>query len=111
MLYCSKKRSSCGGGLRNVGVYVYVNPFRYFLDEREVETLAETLARYAGYRFVPAGAPPARPVIATVTAQAAPLIEVLRDTGLQAGGAATLVVNANDRTVRLDWPAPGKEVT
>ena len=44
MLYCSKKRSSCGGGLRNVGVYVYVNPFRYFLDEREVETLAETAA-------------------------------------------------------------------
>ena len=76
-----------------------------------VETLAETLARYAGYRFVTVGPRPVRPVIATVTAQAAPLIEVLRDTGLQAGSAATLVVNASDRTVRLDWPAPVKEGT
>ena len=39
----------------------------------------------------------------SVTARNLPLIEVLRDTGLQAGNAATLVVDANGRTVRLDW--------
>ena len=41
-----------------------------------------------------------------------PLIEVLRDAGLQAGPAATLVVDAGGRIVRLDWtgehPGPGE---
>jgi len=68
-----------------------------------LETLAETLARHAGYRFATTGVPPVRPLMAAVTAEDTPLIEVLRDTGLQAGSAATLVVNARDRTVRLDW--------
>ena len=67
-----------------------------------VETLAEALAERAGYRFVAGGAPPARPVMVSVSARDAPLIEVLRDTGLQAGDAATLVVDANRRTIRLD---------
>ena len=80
-----------------------------------LETLAETLARYAGYRFAVAGRPPVRPATVAVRAEDIPLIEVLRDAGLQAGSAATLVVNAGSRTVRLDWSgerpgsAPGKE--
>ena len=77
-----------------------------------VETLAEALARRAEYRFVMAGAPSVRPVMVSVTVRDTPLIEVLRDLGLQAGNAATLVVDANGRTVRLDWtgdhPGPGK---
>jgi len=68
-----------------------------------VETLAETLARYAGYRFAVAGTRPARPAMVDVGAEDVPLIEVLRDAGLQAGNAATLVVDAGRRTVRLDW--------
>ena len=68
-----------------------------------VETLAEALAQRAGYRFAMGGAASARPVMVSVTARDVPLIEVLRDTGLQAGDAATLVVDANGRTVRLDW--------
>ena len=80
-----------------------------------VETLAEALARRAGYRFLAAGSPPVRPATVDVTAEGTPLIEVLRDAGLQAGAAATLVVDAGNRTVRLDWSgerrgtAPGKE--
>ena len=92
-----------------------------------VETLAEALARRAGYRFLAAGPMPVRPATVAVRAEDTPLIEVLRDAGLQAGRAATLVVNAGDRVVRLDWrgelphaearphsrertgPAPGKE--
>ncbi len=70
-----------------------------------VETLAETLARLAGYRFGAAGAPPVRPAMVAVAADDTPLIEVLRDAGLQAGSAATLVVDAGERTVRLDWTA------
>lgn len=77
-----------------------------------VETLAETLAQHAGYRFVAAGSMPVRPVTVTVRAAGTPLIEVLRDAGLQAGAAATLVVDAGNRTVRLDWtakhPGPGE---
>ena len=77
-----------------------------------LETLAEALARRAEYRFVTAGAPSVRPVMVSVTVRDTPLIEVLRDLGLQAGNAATLVVDANGRTVRLDWtgerPGPGE---
>ena len=68
-----------------------------------VETLAEALARRAGYGFAVGGAAPARPVMVSVTARNLPLIEVLQDTGLQAGDAATLTVDAGRRTVRLDW--------
>ena len=68
-----------------------------------VETLAEALAGRAGYRFVMGAAAPARPVMVSVSARDVPLIEVLRDIGLQAGNAATLAVDAGRRTVRLDW--------
>ena len=74
-----------------------------------VETLAETLSRQAGYRFVIAGTEPARPVMISVSARNVPLIEVLRDAGLQAGNAATLAVDAGRRTVRLDWTGLRRE--
>ena len=86
-----------------------------------LETLAETLAQYAGYSFAMAGPSPVRPAMVAVRAEDTPLIEVLRDAGLQAGSAATLAVDAGRRTVRLDWSgerpgtgerpraAPGKE--
>ena len=70
-----------------------------------VETLAERLAAYAGYRFAVEGAGPSRPLIVAVEVRAAPVIEVLRDAGLQAGDAATLTVDAEERSVRLDWAA------
>ena len=68
-----------------------------------IETLAATLARRAGYRFAEAGSAPARPLIVAVDADGEPLIAVLRDLGLRAGGAATLTVDAASRTVLLDW--------
>ena len=70
-----------------------------------VETLAGRLAAYAGYRFRMAGPPPVRPAMVAIAAQDAPVIEVLRDAGLQAGDAATLTVDAEERSVRLDWAA------
>ena len=66
-------------------------------------TLAETLAARSGYRFMAAGPAPVRPVMVAIEAEDTPLIEVLRDAGLQAGDAATLTVDAGLRTVRLDW--------
>ena len=65
--------------------------------------LADELARRAGYRFAEAGRPPARPLIVSVEANAQPLIAVLRDAGLRAGAAATLTVDAERRTILLDW--------
>ena len=70
-----------------------------------IETLAKTLARRAGYRFAEAGSAPARPLIVAVEADGEPLIAVLRDLGLRAGGAATLTVDAASRAVLLDWTA------
>ena len=72
-----------------------------------LEALAETLARHAGYRFVAAGSPPVRPLMVAVAAEETPVVEVLRDAGMQAGSGATLVVDASRRTVRLDWSAAG----
>ena len=74
-----------------------------------VETLAAELARRAGYRFSQAGRPPARPLIVAVEADGEPLIAVLRDLGVRAGGAATLTVDAARQTVLLDWAAPHGE--
>ena len=71
-----------------------------------VEALAADLARRAGYRFAQAGQPPARPLIVAVETKDEPLIAVFRDLGLRAGSAATLTVNAANRTVLLDWTAP-----
>ena len=68
-----------------------------------VEALAADLARRTGYRFAQAGRPPARPPIVAVAAKDEPLIAVLRDLGLRAGEAATLTVDAANRTVLLDW--------
>jgi len=71
-----------------------------------IEGLARTLAARAGWRFLVAGRPPARPLIVTVEAEDRPLIAVLRDAGLRAGGAATVTVDAAAQAVLLDWTAP-----
>ena len=71
-----------------------------------LKTLAEELARRAGYRFFAAGPVPARPAIVAVKTTDAPLIAALRDAGIQAGQAATLTVDAGRRIVRLDWAGP-----
>lgn len=73
-----------------------------------LEGLVRALAERAGWRFLVAGRPPARPLIVTVEAEGEPLIAVLRDAGLRAGNAATLAVDAAARTVLLDWTAPSR---
>ena len=71
-----------------------------------LETLAEDLARRAGYRFLAAGPVPVRPAIVVLKAGETTLIAALRDAGIQAGQAATLTVDAGRQTVQLDWAAP-----
>ena len=71
-----------------------------------IEALAAELARRAGYRFHAAGRPPVRPPIVAVEVDGEPLIAVLRDLGLRAGGTATLTVDAARETILLDWGEP-----
>ena len=71
-----------------------------------IEALAAELAGRAGYRFAEAGQAPARPLIVDVEVDGEPLIAVLRDLGLRAGGAVTLTVDAASLTVLLDWTGP-----
>ena len=71
-----------------------------------LETLAEDLARRAGYRFLAAGPVPARPAIVVLKPGETTLIAALRDAGIQAGQAATLTVDADRQTVQLDWAVP-----
>ena len=71
-----------------------------------LDGLVRHLAERAGWRFLAAGRAPARPLIVAVQADGAPLIAVLRDAGLRAGGAATLTVDAAAEQVLLDWTGP-----
>lgn len=71
-----------------------------------IEGLARELASRASFSFKTSGAPPVQPPIIDIVAAEKPLIEILRDVGLQAGSAAALTVDAAGRTVRLDWVAP-----
>ncbi len=68
-----------------------------------LETLAEDLAERAGFAFIEAGNRPPAPLIVEIAADAAPIILVLRDAGIQAAEAATLTVDAAAGEVRLDW--------
>ena len=68
-----------------------------------VETLAATLADDAGYAFLASGRPPVRPVIVSLVADDARILDVLRDAGFQAGADALLIVDATQREVRLAW--------
>ena len=73
-----------------------------------VDEAARRLARAAGYRFETAGLRPARPAMVEVRSKGRPLIMVLRDVGLQAGGGAAVTVDAERGLVVLDWTGTGK---
>lgn len=76
-----------------------------------VRTLAASLAARAGFAFIEAGPLPPSPLIVQISAEAAPLILVLRDAGIQAAEAATITVDARAREVRLDWSPTRGDLT
>ena len=73
-----------------------------------VDEAARKLARAAGYRFETAGLRPVRPAMVEIRSKGRPLIMVLRDVGLQAGGTAAVTVDAERGLVVLDWTGTGK---
>jgi defect in organelle trafficking protein DotD len=70
-----------------------------------VEPLVEELTRKAGYNYGVIGAQPPSPIIITMRAENKPLINVLRDIGMQMGARADLNVDAQMQAIEIQYAA------
>ena len=68
-----------------------------------IEPVVQKMASRSGYKFRVQGDEPAVPVSVNVTAVENPVIEVLRDIGLQAGRRATVMVDAESEVVEVSY--------
>ena len=68
-----------------------------------VEELTRKLASRASYDFQVYGSGPATPLIVSIDAENQPLIEVLKDIGVQMGSEAAVHVNAQDREIEIRY--------
>lgn len=68
-----------------------------------VEPILETLANRSSYSFMVVGAPPPIPIVVSIDAENQPVIEVLRDVGLQMGLRADVKVDAQRRVVEVHY--------
>ena len=68
-----------------------------------IEPIAKQLADRASYRFDVTGNMPETPVIVSMNVRNQPVIEGLRDLGLQLGGRAELKVDANLHRIELHY--------
>ena len=64
--------------------------------------LLQRLATHVGYRFEQIGGTPTSPQIVTIQVIEQPIIEIMRDVGLQMGSKGTVVVDAKRHVVELD---------
>ncbi len=69
-----------------------------------VEPIAKMMAERAGYNFVAIGAMPPTPVVVSVKAENRPVIDVLRDIGLQMGVRGDIKVDSPRKVVELHYP-------
>lgn len=73
------------------------------------EQIVQTLALKAGYRYRIAGIQPPLPLTVNVNSYEQPLIDLLRDIGLQLGNRADVAVDAKNSVVQLRYaPTDGK---
>lgn len=72
-----------------------------------VDLITQTLAAKAGYEFQSVGEKPGTPVVVTINAVNQPVIEVLRDIGLQLGKRADVRVDGDTRMVEIHYPPQG----
>ncbi len=70
--------------------------------------LAERLAVRVGYHFRQIGKPPVVPPTVTVDVIEQPIIDILRDVGLQMGSRANLVIDSNRHVVELEYASVGQ---
>jgi defect-in-organelle-trafficking protein DotD len=66
-----------------------------------VEQISKTLADQSGYRFVVLGDVPPVPVVVDIDVENRPIIEVMRNIGLQLGRRADLRLDSQRRVVEL----------
>ncbi len=67
------------------------------------EQITQTLAERASYNFITVGVAPTVPVIVSIDAENKPVIEVLRNVGLQLGLRADIRVDADNRVVEIHY--------
>ena len=68
-----------------------------------VEPITKTLADRAGYSFLAIGSTPPVPLVVSLDIQNRPIIDVLRDLGLQLGMRADIKVDAERRVVEIHY--------
>lgn len=68
-----------------------------------VDAITRTLADRASYAFDVFGDMPPVPVVVNVDVENKPIIDILRDIGLQLGGRANLRVDSNRRVIELHY--------
>lgn len=69
-----------------------------------VEPIAKTLADRAGYSFVPVGTPPPVPIVVSLDIENKPVIEALRNLGLQLGMRGDVRVDSARELVEIHYP-------
>ncbi len=67
------------------------------------EQITKTLADRASYNFTVVGVKPSIPVVVSIDVENKPVIEVLRDVGLQLGLRADVRVDADNRIVEIHY--------
>ncbi|MCC6597867.1 MAG: DotD/TraH family lipoprotein [Alphaproteobacteria bacterium] len=68
------------------------------------EPITKTLADRAGYKFMVVGNAPPVPVIVSLDVENKPVIEILRDIGLQIGMRGDIKVDSSQRLVEIHYP-------
>ncbi|MAI61162.1 MAG: hypothetical protein CBB87_01585 [Micavibrio sp. TMED27] len=66
--------------------------------------ITKTLADRAGYAFMTIGAAPPVPAVVSVDVENRPVIDVLRDIGLQLGVRADVKIDSRRRVVEIHYP-------
>lgn len=69
-----------------------------------VEPITKSLADRAGYSFAVIGSQPNIPVVVSIDVENRPLIDVLRDLGLQLGGRGDIKVDASRGLIEVHYP-------
>lgn len=68
-----------------------------------VEPITKRMAERAGYRFTTLGSAPAVPIIVRIDVVNHPIIDVLRDIGLQMNGRGSVVLDGENRVVEVNY--------
>ncbi len=69
-----------------------------------VDPISKTLADRAGYEFQTIGTPPPNPLVVSLDIENRPIIDVLRDIGLQMGVRGDIKVDSARKVIEIHYP-------